>query len=481
MNDLSQGNSARREAPGAGLSRSADGPPVRRVDLYQEAPKIHPRTVDGPFVRLRARLRYAMLAVTVLVPWLTWDDRQAVLFDLPARQFHLFGLTFFPQDFILVSGLLILGAYALFTFTNWLGRVWCGYACPQSVWFTLFIELEEWIEGPRHRRIRQDQAPLDAAKAIMKAKKWALWLALAGGSGVTFVGYFVPIRELIPSIATLSIEGWTLFWVGFLTTTTLVMGAVMREQVCLYMCPYARFQSAMFDPDTLIVSYDPGRGEQRGPRKRGVDPAAAGLGDCVDCELCVQVCPVGIDIRDGLQYECISCAHCIDACDSIMDRMGYAKGLVSYTTEKRLAGEESRVLRPRLVGYALVLLVMLAVFTTLALGRGVGELDVLRDRGALASEVYDAGRLQIENAYRLRVVNKAQDTRTWTLAVTGGAPFEILGETRLEIAGGAIVEVPLRLRAPPGEAFATDVVFELREGDRIVAREESRFMFRSAR
>jgi hypothetical protein len=211
VNDLSQGRAARGEAPESGAaSVAADGPPVRRVDLYQEAPKIHPRTVVGPFVRLRARLRHGMLAATVLAPWLVWDDRQAILFDLPARQFHVFGLTFFPQDFILVAGLLILGAYALFTFTNWLGRVWCGYACPQSVWFTLFIELEEWIEGPRHRRIRQDAAPLDARKVAMKGKKWALWLALSVTTGVSVVGYFVPIRELLPAVATLSIEGWTL-------------------------------------------------------------------------------------------------------------------------------------------------------------------------------------------------------------------------------------------------------------------------------
>ena len=470
MNDLSHGRNA-----------DADGPRVRQVDLYETAPKIHPRTVEGPLVRLRRRLRYAFLAATVLGPWLLWDGRQAILLDVPARQFRIFGLTFFPQDFILVSALLILGAYALFTVTNWLGRVWCGYACPQSVWFTLFIELEEWIEGPRHRRIRQDEAPMTPAKAYMKLRKWGLWIALSVLTGVSIVGYFVPIRELLPAVATFSVEGWTLFWVVFFSAATLVMGAIMREQVCRYMCPYARFQSAMFDPDTLIVSYDAARGEPRGARKKDADPEALGLGDCIDCELCVQVCPVGIDIRDGLQYECISCAHCIDACDDVMERMGYAKGLVSYTTEKRLDGRESRVLRPRLVGYAAVLLVMLGAFAALAMTRGIGELDVLRDRGALAKEVYEDGRLRIENAYRLRVVNKSQEARVWSVRVDAAMPVEALGDARFEIGPGAVKEVPLRLRAAPGDAFATDVAFTLVEGERTIASEDSRFMFRSTR
>lgn len=474
MNDLSHASEQSEAA-------AADGPRVRHVQLYETAPKIHPRTVEGPLVRLRRRLRHALLAATAIGPWLTWDERQAILLDIPARQFQIFGLTFFPQDFILVASLLILGAYALFTFTNWLGRVWCGYACPQSVWFTLFIDIEEWIEGPRHRRIRQDDAPMSAAKLSMKARKWAIWIAVSVATATTFVGYFVPIRELIPAMATFSVSGWALFWLAFFTATTLGMGAVLREQVCRYMCPYARFQSAMFDPDTLIVSYDAGRGEARGRRKKGADVQALGLGDCVDCELCVQVCPVGIDIRDGLQYECISCAHCIDACDSIMERMGYEKGLVSYTTEQRLEGHESHVLRPRLIGYALVLLIMLGAFTGLALTRGIGELDVLRDRGALAAEVYEEGRLVIENAYRLRVVNKTQQARVWTLEVSAAMPLELLGETEIPIDAGAVLEVPVRLRAAPGDTFAADVAFRIVEGERLVAAEESRFMYRSSR
>lgn len=474
MNDLSHGRTD-------GEHDSAEGPRVRHVQLYETAPKIHPRTIEGPLVRLRRHLRIALLAATALAPWLTWDGNQAILLDIPARQFHVFGLTFFPQDFILVASLLILGAYALFTFTNWLGRVWCGYACPQSVWFTLFIDIEEWIEGPRHRRIRQDEAPMTAAKMSMKARKWAIWIAVSLVTATTFVGYFVPIRELIPAMASFSVSGWTLFWLAFFTTTTLGMGAVLREQVCRYMCPYARFQSAMFDPDTLIVSYDAGRGEPRGPRKKDADVQALGLGACVDCELCVQVCPVGIDIRDGLQYECISCAHCIDACDSVMEHMGYAKGLVSYTTEERLEGRESHMFRPRLVGYALVLVVMLGAFAGLALTRGIGELDVLRDRGALAAEVYDGGRLVIENAYRLRVVNKSQQARTWTVEIDAAMPVEVLGETRIEIDAGAVMEIPLRLRAAPAETFAADVAFRVVEGERVVATEESRFMYRSSR
>ncbi|MDZ7826540.1 MAG: cytochrome c oxidase accessory protein CcoG [Gammaproteobacteria bacterium] len=357
--------------------------PTRQVDLYEATPKIQVRSVRGRFADLRSRLRWGFLLVLMAGPWLTWNDRQALLFDLPERQFHVFGLTFFPQDFILVSGLLIIGAFALFAVTNWLGRVWCGYTCPHSVWFQMFIDIEQWIEGPRHRRIRQDEGPWTGAIWRMKIRKWLVWAGLAVVTGVSIVGYFVPIRELILALATLSLGGLGLFWVGFFVTATFGMGAILREQVCLYMCPYARFQSAMFDPDTLIVSYDPGRGEPRGPRPRKADPQELGLGDCIDCELCVQVCPVGIDIRDGLQYECISCAHCIDACDGVMERMGYAPGLISYTTENRLEGRHSPVLRPRLIGYGLVLAIMIAAFGWLALARGEAELDVLRDRAAL--------------------------------------------------------------------------------------------------
>ncbi|HSG90675.1 MAG TPA: cytochrome c oxidase accessory protein CcoG [Pseudomonadales bacterium] len=453
---------------------------VRHVDLYASAPKIQVRAVDGFFSRLRTRLRWILVIGTLLGPWLTWDGRQALLLDLPARQFHLFGLTFFPQDFILVSGLLIVGAFALFTATNWLGRVWCGYACPQSVWFQLFIDIEGWIEGPRHRRIRQDAGPRSARLVAMKTAKWAAWLLVALVTGLSIVGYFVPVRTLVHELATFSLDGWALFWVGFFTTATLVMGALLREQVCKYMCPYARFQAAMFDQDTLIVSYDPRRGEPRGSRSRGADPQALGLGDCIDCELCVQVCPVGIDIRDGLQYECISCAHCIDACDGIMDRMGYAPGLISYTTEHRLQGQPTRILRTRLVAYGLVLLLMVAAFGFLAAQRAPAELDVLRDRGALYREVYVDGQPWTENTYSLRIVNKTQDTRVWSLAVTGLPGAELIGPAEVELAPGEVRELPVRLRARPGTGPSTTIRFVLgaaEGGDEgVVAAEESRFM-----
>lgn len=457
-------------------SPDAERIPVRHVDLYEKAPKIHVRSVDGRFARLRTRLRFAFVAATLIGPWLTWGDRQAILFDLPARQFHIFGVTFFPQDFILVSGLLIIGALALFAATNWLGRIWCGYACPQSVWFQLFIDIENWIEGPRHRRIRQDAAPRDAAILWMKARKWALWIIVALVTGVSIVGYFVPIRTLIPELVTFSLGGWALFWVGFFTAATFGMGAMLREQVCLYMCPYARFQSVMFDSDTLVVSYDPGRGEPRGSRPRGADPAEHGLGDCIDCELCVQVCPVGIDIRDGLQYECISCAHCIDACDGIMERMGYAPGLISYTTEHQLQGRPTRVLRPRLVGYALVLVLMIAGFGLLALNRGSGELDIARDRGSLWQEVIEDGQVRIENAYTLRLVNKTQQVRSWEIGLAEADGLDLLGTQRVEIGPGEVREVPLRLRADADGPRSRSVTFEIRENGATIMSTETPFL-----
>ena len=450
------------------MSRPADstGPeqiPVRQVDLYASAPKIQVRSVDGRFARLRTRLRFAFVAATLIGPWLSWGDRQAILLDLPARQFHVFGVTFFPQDFILVSGLLIIGALALFAATNWLGRIWCGYACPQSVWFQLFIDIENWIEGPRHRRIRQDAGPRTPALVWMKTRKWLLWIAVALVTGVSIVGYFVPIRTLVPDLATFSLGGWALFWVAFFTVATFGMGALLREQVCLYMCPYARFQSVMFDSDTLVVSYDPGRGEPRGSRPKGTDPAQLGLGDCIDCELCVQVCPVGIDIRDGLQYECISCAHCIDACDGIMERMGYAPGLISYTTEHRLEGRPSPVLRPRLVGYALVLALMLSGFGVLALNRGSGELDIARDRGSLWQEVIEDGRLRIENAYTLRLVNKTQQARSWQIVLAAGDDLDLFAPDTVEIGAGEVRAVPIRLRADADGPRSRSATIDIRE------------------
>lgn len=295
------------------------------VSLYEAQKKIYPRSIVGVF----ARWRWAMVAFTQLVfyglPWLQWGERQMVLFDLGARRFYLFGLVLYPQDFIYLTGLLIISALSLFLFTAVAGRLWCGFSCPQTVYTEMFMWIEHKVEGDRSARLRLDNGPWTFEKLRKKGLKQFLWIAVSAWTGFTFVGYFVPIRELGTELMALQ-GSWQLFWVAFYGFATYGNAGFLREQVCKYMCPYARFQSAMFDKDTLVVTYDEARGEPRGPRNKSVDHRARGLGDCIDCTLCVQVCPVGIDIRNGLQYECIGCGLCVDACNTVMDKMKYPRG-----------------------------------------------------------------------------------------------------------------------------------------------------------
>lgn len=398
--------------------------PVKNVtpeekSLYVAREKIQVREIHGLFQKIRSYSLWGLMALFFATPWLTWDDRQAVLWDLPARQFHIFGITFWPQDFFLLSGLLIIAAYGLFTITNLAGRVWCGYTCPQSSWSFVFMWIEEKIEGTRNQRIKMDKAEMSKEKFIRRSAKHIAWLLLALATAVTFIGYFSPIRELVPNLVTFALNSWEIFWIGFFTLATYLNAGWLREQVCIHMCPYARFQSVMFDQDTLIVSYDEKRGEGekgRGPRKKGVDPQAEGLGDCIDCSLCVQVCPTGIDIRDGLQYQCIGCALCVDACDSIMDKMGYERGLVRYTTEHELQGGKTNFFRPRLIGYATVLLIMMSALVYAMASRTAVEVDVIRDRGALYQITPND---TVSNAYTLEMMNMSQHEHSYRVKVIG--------------------------------------------------------------
>ena len=432
--------------------------PVEEVSLYEIRKKIHPRAVTGWF----ATLRWAAVALTQLVfygvPWLMWNDRQAVLFDLGARKFYIGGLVFWPQDVIYLAVLLIIAAYALFLFTAVAGRVWCGYACPQTVYTEMFLWVERKVEGERSARIRLDAAPMSARKFGRKAAKHAIWIAIALWTGVSFVGYFTPIRELVASIP-LGLSGWETFWILFYGFATYGNAGWMREQVCKYMCPYARFQSAMFDRDTLIIAYDGGRGEPRGSRRKKVDPRAQGLGDCVDCGICVQVCPTGIDIRKGLQYECIGCAACIDGCNQVMDKMGYPRGLIRYVSEHGLearydrAAMLRRVLRPRVLIYTAILLAIVVAAGLSLASRNPLKVDVLRDRGALARE---AGPGVIENVYRVQIMNTDETPRRFTIDVSGLPGIKVVGVEQpvaIEAAGSKLL--PLRLTvgaeaAPPG-------------------------------
>ena len=388
-------------------------------EMYAKRRHIYVREIKGVFQKLRRSANWALMLAFFLLPWINIGGRPLILFDLPNREFHIFSATFYPQEFILLSWLLIICAFGLFFITVFAGRVWCGYTCPQSVWTFLFIWLEHRIEGSRNRRIKLDNQPMNAEKAVRKGAKHAAWLLIALATGVTFVGYFTPIRQLVAELPTLEAHGWSYFWVGFFLVFTYLNAGWLREQVCIYMCPYARFQSVMFDRDTLIVSYDETRGEPRGHRKKSLshlEAREAGYGDCIDCELCVQVCPTGIDIRDGLQYECITCAACIDACDSVMDKMGYPRGLVRYTTENALEGKKSHILRPRLVGYFAALLVMVGTFAWTISDRMPLNFDAERERTELYQVTRDG---QISNVYSLTIRNLDDQDHTYQLSVSG--------------------------------------------------------------
>jgi cytochrome c oxidase accessory protein FixG len=423
---------------------STPAPAAKGDSFYVAAEKIYPREVDGRFDRLRRAAVLVLLGLYYALPWINWNGRQSVLFDLPARKFHIFALTLWPQDFIYLSWLLIIAALSLFFFTAVGGRLWCGYACPQTVWTEAFVWMERVTEGGRVARISLDRGPWTAQKILRKSAKQGLWISFALWTGFTFVGYFTPVRALGAQTLALGLGPWEWFWMLFYGLATYGNAGYLREQVCKYMCPYARFQSAMFDRDTLIITYDEKRGEPRGARRRGSDPRAQGLGDCIDCRICVQACPTGIDIREGLQIECIACAACIDACDSVMDRMGYPRGLVRYATQNTLTGGEPHVIRPRIIVYGTLLALLIAgLATALALRTPFG-LDVLRDRNALYRELADGG---VENVYTARLMNKDERPHQMTFEVVGPLALELDPRTIVvHVDAGAVANVALTVR-----------------------------------
>ncbi|MCF6754145.1 MAG: cytochrome c oxidase accessory protein CcoG [Pseudomonas sp.] len=432
-------------------------------DLYAAREKIYTRAFSGLFRNLRRVGGAALFILFFGTVWLNWDGRQAVWWDLPERKFHIFGATFWPQDFMLLSWLLIICAFGLFFITVFAGRVWCGYTCPQSVFTWVFMWAEKITEGDRNQRMKLDKAPMSANKFLRKFAKHAIWIAVGVLVAITFVGYFTPIRQLVPDLVTLQVNGWTAFWIGFFTLATYGSAGFLREQVCIYMCPYARFQSVMFDKDTLIVSYDPRRGEKRGPRKKEADYKAMGLGDCIDCTMCVQVCPTGIDIRDGLQIECIGCAACIDACDAIMDKMNYPRGLISYTTEHNLSGQQTHLLRPRLIGYAVALSVMIGLFAYAVYDRPLVKLDVLKDRVLYREN--EQGR--IENVYTLKVMNKAQHAQSFVITTSGLDGLAYEGRSEVRAQAGELVTIPVELSMAPEKlpSSTNEIVFHIKSMD----------------
>ena len=452
--------------------------------LYEVRKKIYPRAVTGTFAAWRWLLVWATQLVFYGLPWLTWNERQAVLFDLGARKFYIFGLVFWPQDFIFLTALLVISAFSLFLFTAVAGRLWCGYACPQTVYTEIFLWIERKVEGERLARMRLDKEALGARKFGLKALKHGIWIAFALWTGFTFVGYFTPIKTLAGSVASWSLGPWETFWILFYGFATYGNAGWMREQVCKYMCPYARFQSVMFDRDTLVITYDEGRGEPRGSRSRKADPRAEGLGDCVDCGICVQVCPTGIDIRRGLQYECIGCAACIDGCDQVMDRMGYPRGLVRYTTQNALAEGRARVsrlhvFRPRILVYTVLLSVIIVAVLAALFLRSPLKVDVIRDRATLVRETRDG---LLENVYRLQIMNTDEAPRRYRVTVSGLPGLRIQVQQPVEVAGATTQAVAVAVQLDPGgiKTGSHTIVFHVEDlaDDSIRANEKSRFFVR---
>jgi cytochrome c oxidase accessory protein FixG len=441
-------------------------PEVAVIKMYKAREEIYPREIQGKY----ASLRWFFVWVTQLLfyglPWFSWNDRQAVLFDLAARKFYIFGIVLWPQDFIYLAALLIISAYSLFLFTAIFGRVWCGFTCPQTVYTEIFMWIERKIEGDRSARIRLDRQPASLGKFSRKFAKHLSWGALALWTGFTFVGYFTPISVLANEVSALTLGPWEWFWVLFYSFATYGNAGWMREQVCKYMCPYARFQSAMFDKDSLIITYDAGRGEPRGARHKDDPVGAKALGDCIDCSMCVQVCPTGIDIRKGLQYECIGCAACVDACNSVMDKIGAPRGLVRYWTDHAMVNRWSaeqifrHMFRPRVLIYTAVLFVIVSVFFGTLFTRTPVKMDVIRDRGSMGREIEDG---MIENVYRLQIMNTDEAAHHYRISVSGIDSIQLQGAGEFMLNGTESRAVPVNVRVgqAKGEKGSNKIWFTL--------------------
>jgi cytochrome c oxidase accessory protein FixG len=452
-----------------------------QVSFYEKRKKIHAKRVRGFFDNWRIALVILTQAIFYGGLWLEWNDRQALLFHLVERKFYIFGLVFWPQDVIYLAALLIISAYALFLVTAVAGRLFCGYACPQTVYTQIFMWIEHWVEGDRNARVKLDQAPMNARKFRLRATKYLLWGILGLWTGFTLVGYFTPVHELINNIRTDNLGPWETFWIFFYGGFTVLMAGFMREQVCKYMCPYARFQSVMFDPDTLIITYDPQRGEPRSPRKKGADTSK--LGDCVDCGQCVVVCPTGIDIRDGLQYECIGCAACVDVCDQVMDKVGLPRGLVRYSTENAMAQKLDQkailghIVRPRILLYTAILALICGLCAWFLMHRIPLKVDIIRDRSVLAREAEDG---RIENVFMLRIMNTEELAHRYRITVDGLEGAEVAGTAEAEVAPAALesVDTIVRVPAEAGKSGSNPIHFEIVAIDNpdIKVREKAAFL-----
>jgi cytochrome c oxidase accessory protein FixG len=455
---------------------------VAPVSFYEKHKKVYIRDVKGWWNNWRWILVFFTQILFYGAPWLEWNGRQAVLLHLVERKFYLFGLVLWPQDVFYLALLLIISAYALFLFTAVAGRLFCGYACPQTVYTEIFMWVENRIEGDRSARMKLDKGPMTPRKFRLKAIKHAIWLLISLWTGFTLVAYFTPVDELLAALP-FNLSGWELFWTFFYGGFCYMQAGFLREQVCKYMCPYARFQGVMFDPDTLVITYDPERGEPRGARKKNMGTKAPAMGDCVDCGLCVAVCPTGIDIRKGQQYECIGCGACIDACDPVMDKVGLPRGLIRYTTENALAQHfgpkevMAHILRPRIILYTVILVAIIAASVWSLATRVPLKVDVIRDRSVLAREADDG---RIENVYNLKIMNTTEEPKRYVLSVEGMEGIELVGENSVEVGSAENHEITVVVRVPPesGKTGANTIYFDVKaeNHDKIAVHEKASFL-----
>ncbi|MBF0212153.1 MAG: cytochrome c oxidase accessory protein CcoG [Magnetococcales bacterium] len=395
---------------------------METTSLYADWKKIYPRHQEGFFRKLRYRIYGVELAIFFLLPWVRWErpegmPNQAVLFDLPGRKFYIFDLAIWPQDIFLLAFLLIAAAIGLFFMTALAGRVFCGYMCMQTIWTDWFLLMERLIEGNRNARLNLDRSPMSVNKIRLKLLKHASWLLISGWTGLTFVLYFSNAPEMIRQIVTGSAPFPALFTMLFLTATTYVMAGLAREQVCIYMCPYARFQGVMFDEDTMIVAYHPELGEPRESNRRKRTEMKERVGSCIDCDSCVTVCPTGIDIRNGQQYECITCGACIDACDDVAQKVGMTDRLIRYTSLREMRGDgKTRWIRGRILVYATLLTIFLGGIVVYLARHVPLDFTVIGHRQPLYILQSDGS---IQNNYTVRVLNMTETGQTYTLSVSG--------------------------------------------------------------
>ncbi|NQZ27270.1 MAG: cytochrome c oxidase accessory protein CcoG [Colwellia sp.] len=412
------------------------------IKPYKAEGGVYVREQKGFYQQVRRNIGWLLMMMFIAMPWVQFNGQQAILFDVVSQEFRIFAVTFWPQDFIFLAGVLMAAAFALFFITTWLGRVWCGYVCPQTIWTLAYVWIEHRTEGTRNQRIALDKAPWTMNKISRKSLKHICWLLMSLLTATTFISYFVPVGELYRGLFSFDLSGAVTFWVLFFAVCTHVNAGWMREHLCIHFCPYSRFQSAMFDKNTFMVAYDSKRGENRAPRKRKDDPKALGLGDCVDCNLCVDVCPAGIDIRNGIQYECINCGLCIDACDQTMEKFNYAKGLISYTSEQALAGKETNRFNIKLVSYASLTLIFTALVVFAIDSRIPLEANVIRDRTALYRVNFEG---VVENTFTLKILNKSQVPLHFKINVDGLASSEVKLDKKVLIGAGVMQEIPITL------------------------------------